>query len=104
MAQMNSVETDKHFANSVLSKIGEKRFGRTMTCQLCGESDSWFVDSKPAFVLSWDVSQGVGSMFVGSQRQGFPLVLVVCKNCGNTLFVNAVMLGAGDPTKLRQHG
>ena len=66
-----------------------------MLCQLCEHND-WNLESMPAFVTLWDVGLGKSAIVSSPQLQGLPLVVLTCKNCGNTLFANTMVLGLGD--------
>lgn len=59
----------------------EERFKRGAPCQLCGKSE-WAIASRSARLP-------VG----GPGRNGFPLIVMVCKWCANTVFLSTIMMG-----------
>lgn len=56
-------------------------------CDLC-RNTSWFISDKLATLNTADTA---GNFVLGSGS--FPLVVLVCTSCGNSKFVNAVVLG-----------
>jgi len=66
-------------------------------CPSCGKEKTWSVG--PAlvlFVLQPNPSQGVTMT-----GQSLPCIPLICSNCGNTMFHNAVTLGLGEVLGLR---
>ena len=92
-AKDNKARTE--FAERAIAKVKEKLAMDKLHCQLCGIHD-WQLEKSPAFVTLWDVELGKASIFSGSPATGLPLIALTCKNCGNTLFVNAMVLGLSD--------
>lgn len=95
MTSTNDTKTQQNFAERALAMVREKLGERQMLCQLCGVND-WNLEGMPAFVALWDVDSDKKAIFPDSQIKGLPLVALTCKNCGNTLFVNTMVLGIGD--------
>ena len=102
MTTIDKTKENQDFAERALRLVREKLSGRDLVCQLCGQS-RWNVDSQPAFVIALDLDTGMNSLFVNSEQRGLPLVAVTCKNCGNTLFVNTVILGLGNLNEHDKH-
>ena len=92
---MTSTKAKQEFADLALTKVREKLASDKLHCQLCGVFD-WNAESHPAFVPLWDVDSEKVPILSGSQMTGLPLVTLTCKNCGNTLFINAMVLGLGE--------
>lgn len=62
-------------------------------CWVCGEND-WTI---PPFLMELREFHG-GPVVVGRSRY-VPLLVVTCKNCGNTVTFNAFVLGILDPAE-----
>ena len=58
------------------------------TCSVC-HKNSWNI-SPEVFELR---SFHGGSMVIGGKGGIVPLILVTCANCGNTIFINALVAG-----------
>ena len=58
-----------------------------LTCAGCG-SNQWAIQNELAFSLL--VEPQDGSI---NYKKGYPMVAVNCKNCGYTVFFNAIQLG-----------
>ena len=94
MTSVNETASLQNFSERALAKVKEKLGTRQMLCQLCGVND-WKLEGMPAFIALWDVDSGEKAIFSAPQIQGLPLVALTCKNCGNTLFLNTMVLGLG---------
>lgn len=67
------------------------------TCPLCGH-DKWNADNMVFYL---------GEFFLDSVRIGtpqFPVLPITCVNCGNTLFINALVAGLIDATENKNLG
>ena len=96
MAKTKDNKARKEFAKRAIAKVKEKLAMDNLPCQLCGIHD-WQLEKAPAFVVLWDVdSEKIPIFSSDSKITGLPLVALTCKNCGNTLFVNSMILGLGD--------
>ncbi len=58
-----------------------------LSCSGCSGRD-WSIQNELAFALLIDADDGQIS-----QRKGYPMVAVTCKNCGYTVFFNAILMG-----------
>ena len=106
MATAKDTKARQEFAERAIAKVKEKLAMDKLPCQLCGIYD-WQLEKTPAFVVLWDVDSGEIPIFSSdSKMNGLPLVALTCKNCGNTLFVNAMVLGLGESIEGNQqrHG
>lgn len=63
-----------------------------LTCQVC-KTTKWILGdmfvAPPSYIPQ--TQQGAGGISIGGSL--YPLVPIICDNCGNTLFINAVMMG-----------
>ena len=62
----------------------EKHWKGTKACPICA-SNTWAIGEKPVEVRDF---RG-GGLFVGGPV--YPLLIVTCQTCGNTLFFNALV-------------
>lgn len=70
-----------HEASVLVAHVLEKA-GGTLTCQVCGTNE-------------WHLSDLTARLDVIAQpERGYPLVVLMCKNCGHVLLFNALGLGA----------
>lgn len=61
-------------------------------CEMCGAMHSWSV----ADLVNSPVNLGAGKNFyLGGPN--YPQVQVICANCGNTKFLNAILVGIIPP-------
>lgn len=98
MTATNDAEGLERFAERALPIVREKLGANQLACQLCGVND-WNLENSPAFVVLWDVDSGKKPAFNAPSVQGFPLAVLTCKNCGNTLFLNTLILGIDEPVE-----
>jgi len=81
-------------ARAVMAWIERKAGTASLTCQVCSRDD-------------WSVSPVVGRLPAGFDElavASYPLVPVVCTNCGNTLLLNALVMGLFDDESGGGHG
>ena len=98
MAVGDEIELQQTFSDAALSSVKEKLGQRRLHCQLCGQDD-WLLQDKPAFVFLAPPDFGQKWLLAGGQQEGLPLVVMTCKNCGNTLFLNSKVLEAPRPAE-----
>jgi hypothetical protein len=67
--------------------------GKMRPCSLCGTID-WLLGQGYVMISTQDDPTGVA---LGGSA--IPCVAVVCKNCGNTHFINLLQIGLGDLLK-----
>lgn len=65
----------------------EQKWGRDSRCPMCGHK-SWTVHDTTFEIREFNE----GNMVLGGPV--IPVVTIMCTNCGNTLFVNALQAGA----------
>jgi len=64
----------------------QERSPRPGLCPLC-QKQAWNLENE-----IWELREfNMGNLIVGGQV--FPVVPLICTNCGNTLFINAVLSG-----------
>jgi hypothetical protein len=71
--------------------IDDKREGRGMVCSIC-HTANWSVGPHLVFP----------PIFSGGLRLGgaaYPYAMIVCSNCGHTMFINSVMMGLTPPER-----
>jgi hypothetical protein len=66
----------------------EKNWASPQNCSVC-HKNSWNI-SPEVFELR---SFHGGSMVIGGKSGIVPLILITCDNCGNTIFINALIAG-----------
>lgn len=81
--------------NKILQKLQNPSWG--CACPVC-KSAQWNV-SDTIFELREFNS---GSLVVSDQNPIYPVIPMTCTNCGNTIFLNAIIMGALEPRKLDQ--
>ena len=94
MASANDIEKRQDFVDHALSVVNEKIGNRELFCQLCGEKN-WGFESKQFYVPAWDAATKKPAIS-GSKQELLPLVALTCLTCGNTLLMNAKVLGLTD--------
>ncbi len=72
----------------LLKGLNEKWSG--ISCPYC-QNSKWTVDT--TIVTPIEVNENKGMLFGGRFQ---PLISVSCRNCGNTVFVNGLILGCID--------
>jgi hypothetical protein len=80
----------------IIERLNSK--GAAGACPMCGVADQWTVGSF--------VTHTIGSTPAGAgpgDKTSYPTIAVFCANCGNTHFVNLIVLGftAADWESLR---
>ena len=58
-----------------------------LNCPGCGGRE-WAIQNELAFTLMVEPADGQIN-----HNKGYPMVAVTCKNCGNTVFYNAIQMG-----------
>lgn len=99
-AQQQPEPTD--WSPEQLERIGkwvDEKWGKDFACPMCRASD-WEMSENPACIptASRSISPNLGNVY--------PCALFLCRNCGNTLAINAVILGLVGhyPRKEAGHG
>ncbi len=92
MAVENEIKRQQSFSERALNLIKEKLGERRLECQLCGENN-WKLQEKPAFVFIVAPDITNETRLSSSKQEGLPLVVMTCRSCGNTLFINTLVLG-----------
>jgi len=80
----------------IIKKIADRlseRAGEPKPCSLCGETNWQLQDMYANIIASHDPS----TMNIGGQS--FPTIPLVCMNCGNTHFINLLVLGFREELK-----
>lgn len=75
-----------------IEKWVEEKWEGSKPCPVCNTND-WNVSGNPAYV---SVGSPDGEMFLGDN---FPFFVILCKNCGYTFFVNAILADIGFPSQ-----
>ena len=81
----------------IIEAIQAKMGGQTAHCTICG-NNTWGVDGYVATVL------GDGPLEIRISGNVLPMVALSCRNCGNTNFLNLLVLGLGDLVKAAPDG
>ena len=81
---MPKIDVDKFIAYL------DQKWG-TRPCTMCGQS-SWGVNDSVFQLIEFHK----GAFIIGGSA--LPVIPVICKNCGNTVFVNAVVAGIVEPS------
>ncbi len=98
MTVVDETEGQQDFSERALDLVREKLGKRRIDCQLCGSND-WQLQDKPAFVFIVHSDLARSSLLQGGNQDGLPFVVMACKSCGNTLFINSMILGLHDPNE-----
>ena len=96
MAIADETEGQQDFAEQAVDLVREKLGKRRLDCQLCG-NNTWQLQDKPAFVFIVHPDLEHNSLLHGGNQNGLPFVVMTCKGCGNTLFINSMILGLPHP-------
>ena len=72
--------------NKVIEVLSD--FLKRIPCNVC-QGKEWILNDT---IFELREFQG-GNLVIGGKSSVFPVIAVVCKNCGNTLFFNAIQLG-----------
>ena len=80
------MEENKNNIEKVIEHLNLKWGNRS--CPMC-ESNSWNVSDK-----IYELREFHGGNLVIGSGPIFPVIPVSCSNCGNSLFVNAILAGA----------
>lgn len=81
-------EENKMNIEKIIAHLNEKWGNRP--CPMCG-SNSWNVSDK-----IYELREFHGGNLVLGNGPIFPVVPVSCNNCGNSVFINAILSGAID--------
>ncbi len=84
---------DKIITEKVLAYL-KKTWTEKSQCPMCG-SNSWSVSDK---IFELREYHG-GDFIIGGGGPIVPIIPVTCSNCGNTVIVNAIVVGAVEPKK-----
>lgn len=76
--------SDKLDSSKLLGILNEK--WQNTGCPMCG-TRQWQVDTKIYELREYNQ----GTLVIGGQSSIFPVVPIVCTNCGNTIFVNPMI-------------
>ena len=99
MAVVDETKGEQDFGERALDLLREKLGNRRLDCQLCGKNN-WQIQGKPAFVFIVAPDLGHNSFLHGGNQDGLPFVVMACKTCGNTLFINSMILELHHPSNL----
>lgn len=94
MTITNAPKDGQNFGELAMKAVSEKLGGRTIQCQLCEESN-WELRGRLVVAPAWNVDAGTFQGFAETLEM-MPLIVLLCKNCGNVLFLSAVALGLRD--------
>ena len=76
----------------VIEAIVEKLGPRKLVCPISGENSTWevhrYLSSHPALEYPAQNPQQAGTLF--------PIAVLMCQDCGYTIFVNLIQLGLAD--------
>lgn len=72
-----------------------KSRGALNPCAVCGQDDKWI--HADGFVRLQSLRNPNKP---SSGNEGYPLLPIICKNCGNTIFLNLLILGFASPGEL----
>ena len=79
----------------LISKLNS--FGVPSQCPIC-KSGTWTVSDT---IFELREFQG-GSLVIGGNQGIYPVIPLTCSNCGNTYFLNPLMLGILEPPKKKE--
>ncbi len=87
-------------------KINEEKFmnflnekWKNKICQLCG-NNNWSVSNKVFELREFNR----GSLIIGGNNAIFPIMVVSCTECGNSIMINAITSGAIDKNNESEDG
>lgn len=83
-------------SETLIKKLNEKWQGRS--CPYC-QNTQWTVDTSIVTPIEVDENK---NMMIGGKFQ--PLIPVSCRNCGNTVLVNGLILGCIDEIENEKKG
>ena len=101
MAVTDETEGQKSFSDRALNLVKEKLGQRRLECQLCG-NNNWQIQDKPAFVFIVAQDLMHSTLLDGGNQDGLPFVVMACRSCGNTLFLNSMILGLHHPKNVAE--
>jgi hypothetical protein len=90
--KLNEQDRDKF-----VSKL--KQLNWDGTCAVCKQKEWNITDT----IFEMREFQG-GNLVVGGSSVIIPLVVVTCKNCGNMIFLNAIIMGMVEPHNPQEEG
>ena len=79
----------------LITKLEQPGWGNA--CAVCKQSH-WNI-SDTIFELREFQS---GNLVIGSQSIIYPVIAMTCANCGNTVFLNAIIMGVLEPQEAKQ--
>ena len=79
--------------NKVVRWLNEKTKGHPIVCSIC-QTANWTLSEH---LVTATVVSPKGEVMLGGTT--YPSASIICKNCGNTHFINAVMVGIIAPEK-----
>lgn len=86
------MKLSKEQQNKLIAKLNS--FGSLAKCTVCGNSN-WNISDT---VFEMREFQG-GNLVLGGNQGIYPVIPLTCSTCGNTHFLNAVLLDVLDPQK-----
>ncbi len=90
MAQVHSNPAYDAVLKRIVDKLAAK--GKTQKCAMCGVN-SWVVGQYVTLQISQQVPMLPNPYGFRPSASNYPTVAVFCSNCGNTQFVNLLILG-----------
>ncbi len=90
MAQVDSNPAYAAVLKRIVDKLAGK--GKTQKCAMCGVN-SWVVGQYVTLQTSQEVPVLPNPYAFRPSTSNYPTVAVFCSNCGNTQFVNLLILG-----------
>ena len=75
-------------SGSLIKSLNERIQSGQLNCPLCGKKQ-WILNE--AIIETREFEQG--GLFIGGNSSIMPFVTLTCRNCANTLFLNAIQLG-----------
>ena len=76
--------------NKILDALKQKAGNRTHTCSICGQMN-WVLGDRFVRLPADTRASGGVSLTLGGPT--YPLAVLICANCGNTHFLNLLLLG-----------
>ncbi len=74
-----------------MDKILEKMGDRRLVCPISGPEAKWSIHPKTASVYAVGAPNELPVQSMPSQA--YPLAVIICEDCGYTIFVNLIKLG-----------
>lgn len=83
--------------NKVMQHLVNK-WGEKKKCPMCNQSSWWISDTV------YEMREFHGGGLVLGAGPIIPIITVACQNCGNTIFINAIVAGVVEPAKEKKEG